>query len=38
MKQLAQLASDAVPSPFSDGTMFVHVCPKKHAASIQYVS
>lgn len=37
MTQLAQLGSDAVPSPFSDGTMFVHVCPKKHGASIQYV-
>jgi len=37
MQQLAQLASDAVPSPFADGTMFVHVCPKKHMASLQYV-
>ena len=37
MTQLAQLGSDAVPSPFADGTMFVHVCAKKHGASIQYV-
>jgi hypothetical protein len=37
MQQLAQLGSDAVPSPFADGTMFVHVCPKKHAAAMQYV-
>ena len=37
MTQLAQLGSDAVPSPFSDGTLFVHACPKKHGASLQYV-
>jgi hypothetical protein len=37
MELLAQLASDAVPSPFADGTMFVHICPKKHRAAIQYV-
>jgi hypothetical protein len=37
MTQLAQLGSDAVPSPFADGTMFVHVCPKKHGAALQYV-
>ncbi len=37
MQQLAQLSSDAVASPFADGTMFVHLCPAKHSASVQYV-
>lgn len=37
MEQLAQLSSDAVASPFADGTMFVHLCRRKHAASVQYV-
>lgn len=37
MHQLAQLSSDAVASPFADGTMFVHVCPGKHGATVQYV-
>lgn len=37
MRQLAQLASDAVASPFADGTMFVHLCGKRHAAAVQYV-
>lgn len=37
MRQLAQLASDAVASPFPDGTMFVHLCPSAHAAAVQYV-
>lgn len=37
MEQLAQLSSDAVASPFADGTMFVHLCPKKHTAAVQYV-
>ena len=37
MRQLAQLGSDAVASPFSDGTMFVHLCPNAHSAAVQYV-
>lgn len=37
MHQLAHLSSDAVASPFADGTMFVHLCPKKHSAAVQYV-
>jgi hypothetical protein len=37
MELLAQLGSDAVASPFPDGTMLVHLCPRKHAAALQYV-
>jgi hypothetical protein len=37
MRQLAQLASDAVASPFPEGTMFVHLCPSAHSAAVQYV-
>jgi len=34
---LAQLGGEQVPSPFADGTCFVHLCAGKHAAAIQFV-